>query len=1309
MKRTIYSILFSLFTLFPVQSSYFRNYQVENGLSHNSVWAIVQDSEGFMWFGTNDGLNRFDGKDFRIYRKRQNDSLSIGHNFIHCIKEDSRNRLLVGTRSGAYLYDRVNDNFKQIKIEGNRQKDVNVNAIMEDLHGNIWIACHGEGLYQLNAELKVLKHYINDGKPGCIPMNFIWTIITDHFGNLWLGTAGMGLVHFDPRNGRFTSINNHEKLNIYNQTIYSIHCDDDNILWIGTSTLGLFKYNHINGEATHYLKNTASIKSIINYSDNELIMGSDKGLTLFNKETETFSIIKEDSSDDKVTNNSIFSILLDREGSLWIGTYFEGINYYSPSINNFLNFKTSQKYIVSSIVEESNGNILMSTHNNNIIYRFNPHNKQIEKAFEMDYQNIQSLLRDNDKLYVSIYGRGVRVLSLTTGRILKNLNINTVDGKSMYRISNGNIIFTLDGGGFAILEPNGTITRSEKLTRIFIADITEDSNGTVWFITYSHGIFALSKAGKWENFTGKTTNDTALIKNSLNCVLHDSKNHFWLGTNNDGLLLYDISERKIIKIFNESNGMPSNTINSVVSDKNGNVWVSTKKGIVRISAKTHDVKSFGYIGKELQYNSRSAIRSSTNHLYFAGTNGFISLNPEKPILNEKVPIIVLTGLKISNKEVIPGEKSSPLEHSLNNTKEIILKSNQSNFSFKFASLSYVYPEGNQYAYMLEGFDDEWNHTTDNQAQYMNIPSGKYVFRVKGTNNDGLWSETSTSVIVRIRPPFWLEYYMIALYILFIIAITLYIILQYHRFIRKKNEEKQFKYQADKDREIYETKIEFFTHIAHEIRTPLSLITAPLESIIASNDGNEQTKRNLKTIERNSSRLLELIKQLLDFRKIENEMMTLNLRYHDISKIVQKVYDQYSHDAKIHNIEMTLDIPDKIILSYVDSEALYKIVSNLISNALKFTKNRIKIKLSISSDELLSLAVEDNGNGIKDDVLDKIFEPFYQVVTTDNYNNKGSGLGLSLSKSLAKKLGGDISVLSEYNKGSVFTLELPILKTENELDAEDDEENVGLTLLESTEMISDQDSGVSILVVEDNTELRVFIKECLTELYTVFEAENGIHALQILENNTVDLIISDILMPEMNGLELCEKVKSNTAYSHLPFILLSAKTDTTTKIDGLKKGADVYMDKPFSIEQLKAQIASIIENRSNIRKRFIESPLQYFKKNTDNSENAEFIKKLNAFILEKMSDEKFSIDNLSSEFAISRTNFQKKIKNITGVTPNDYIKLIRLNKSAELLSTGKYRINEVCFIVGFNTPSYFSKCFFEHFGKLPKDFMQPLER
>lgn len=1146
--------------------------------------------------------------------------------------------------------------------------------------------------------------FVSVGKSGDIPSNYLWTIVSDHYENLWIGTAGNGLVHFDPRNKVFTPIVNRENLNIENQSIYSIFCDDDNNLWIGTSTNGLFRYNQISGKSNHYLDNTGSVKAIGKYSENELIMGSEKGLIIFNKKNKSYEIIRDNSADN-ATDNSIFSIAKDKEDSFWIGTYFGGVNYFSPATNNFLYYNnllknTSQKYIVSSIMEDSDGSVFISTHNNNVIYRFSPEKHTLEKAFEVSYNNIQSLLKENGKLYVSVYGRGIEVISPQNGQLIEKLNINTVEGKSMFKLSDGGIIFALEEGGCIHIAPDGKRTRFNKLNNILIADITQDLDENIWFATYSNGLFVLKNDGNWLQYADNTDADFNFAGNGLSCILYND-NFLWIGTKDIGVILFDIQKNKIIDIFDQTKGLPSNFIFSILNDDDNNIWVGTKDGIAKISVNEHKIKSFGYIGKEMQYNSRCALHSSNNRLYFGGTNGFILLNPKKLVLNKHIPTVTITRFKISNKEVVVGEKSSPLKTSLENTKEIVLKRSQSNFSFDFVSLSYVFPETNRYAYMLEGFDKEWNYVTGNTAQYMNIPPGKYVFRVKGTNNDGFWNESDTNIIVRVKPPFWLSIYMLLIYLLLISTVIFVIFRWYLKQLDQKNKEKQYKYQLAKEKEMYESKIDFFTNIAHEIRTPLSLITAPLENIIQSKDGSEQTQRNLSTIERNTNRLLNLVNQLLDFRKIENDMFLLNFWYQNIVKTVQKVYDQYVQEANSKGITILMNISQKKILSYVDSEALYKIISNLVSNAVKFTTSRIEIKLR-TEDDMVFLSVTDNGSGIKTDFLEKIFEPFYQVEVTDNFNNKGSGLGLPLSKSLAKKLRGDIFVESEYGKGCVFTLKLPILIDENmeELQENDEPETEKPEIFDFVETESD----VTILVVEDNDELRSFMKDCLADNYTVFEAENGMKALDILENNLIDIAISDILMPVMDGLEFCNELKSNAAYSHIPLILLSARTDTSTKIDGLKKGADVYMEKPFSVEQLKAQIGSIVENRANVRKKFIESPLQYFKRSKDKSENADFIKKLNTFILENMSDEKFSIDNLSSEFAISRTNFQKKIKSITGLTPNDYIKLIRLNKSAELLSTGKYRINEVCFLIGFNTPSYFSKCFYEHFGKLPKDFV-----
>jgi signal transduction histidine kinase/DNA-binding NarL/FixJ family response regulator len=583
---------------------------------------------------------------------------------------------------------------------------------------------------------------------------------------------------------------------------------------------------------------------------------------------------------------------------------------------------------------------------------------------------------------------------------------------------------------------------------------------------------------------------------------------------------------------------------------------------------------------------------------------------------------------------------------------------------------------------------------------MNIQAGQYKFIVKGTNNDGVWSDES-SIIIKVKPPFWLSSIMIVLYIILIIIIWTYLYILNNKRQNAKNEEKIFKYKTEKEKEIYESKIDFFTNIAHEIRTPLSLIIAPLEIIIKSDDGDRQTKVNLKIIDQNANRLLDLINQLLDFRKIEEDMFHFNFQTQNIVKIVRNVYDQYSMNAQLNNINILISIENEDVKCHIDSEAIYKIISNLISNAIKYAKSQIEIRVETTNDFLL-LSVIDDGIGLEKIYLEKIFEPFFQVRDNSNVLSTGSGLGLSLSQSLAIKQGGLISVKSEPEKGCFFTLKIPLAK--DELSILQEISNETNNSIPKSDQFQISEIGLRILLVEDNKELRTFLSNNLFENYAVFEAENGIKALEIIENENIDIIVSDIIMPEMNGIELCNILKTNIAYSHIPIILLSAKTDTTTKIEGLKKGAEAYLEKPFSVEQLKAQISSIIDNRNNIRNNFIQSPLQYFKQNTENNVNAEFIEKLNEIILENMSDEKFSIENLSESFFMSRSNFHKKIKHITGKTPNDYIKLIILNKSAQMLLTGKYKINEVCYLVGFNTPSYFSKCFFEQFGKLPKDYI-----
>lgn len=1293
-------------------ASFFRSYQVDDGLSHNSVWAVMQDSKGFVWFGTNDGLNRFDGKIFKVFRKKEKDPTSIGNNFIHCLKEGSQGRFLIGTKEGLYLYNPYLENFSHIDLGIKNGLDVSINTIMEDPDGNIWLGCHGFGLYILNPDLTIKSHYKRNGNKNSIPSDYIWSIVKDYNGSVWIGTAKDGLVHFDSKKETFTKVKDNEELGIADPTIFSLHCDSDNNIWIGTLSEGLYKYNSKTGKVSSFLKNKAyTIRPIIEYSEQELIMGSNKGLIIFDKYTETYRMINQDQHFDNLTDKSIFSIIKDNEGAFWIGTYFGGVNYYSPTINKFFYYSgnlgaLSEKDMIGHLAEDLDGKIWIATNNNGLTV-FNSSSNSFEKRhYPVGYQNIQCVMPVNDKVYFSVFQMGAYVLDRNSGHVRKiesevfrNTNVN-----GMFQTSQGRILFLMENGISYMDSHTDSPKRMDAFSHIPIKWAEEDYTGSLWFASHANGLIRLSKDGTVEKFTPDPNNSMSIPTNNINCVFQDSKYRLWVGTEGGGLGSFNNKKKVFDRTFNEESGFPSNIIYSITDDADGNIWVATGKGLVKIDANGETFKSFNYITNNFQQISyRCSLRSTKNQLYFGGTNGFISFNPKELDSNKQSPSVLLNGFQIFDKEVIPGAPSSPLQTSITNTKEIVLNHNQSTFSFNFVALSYLSPNHNQYAYMLEGFDKSWNYTTSNKAYYMNIPSGKYVFKVKGSNNDDVWSELEHGVVITINPPLWRTNFMIVLYVLLIVGLVAYFIYFNAKRTEKRNQEKLYKFKVEKEKEVYESKIDFFTNIAHEIRTPLSLIIAPLEKILLSGDGNPNTKNNLSIIKINSNRLLSLINQLLDFRKVEENMFHFNFRRQDIVSVVRDVYNQHQQNATQNNITTTLNIGENSIECVVDSEAIYKIVSNLFSNAIKHANKTVDVDLRVEADNLI-LTVKDDGMGIDQKYQDKIFEPFFQVHEKENAMRVGSGLGLSLSQSLATKHNGKITVESEPNKGTTFMLTIPTLRDETALKNENNiAEKEPLKINFSS---SSAEGLLRILVVEDNKDLRTFLASSLGEQNVVFEANDGREALEVVEKENLDIIISDIVMPYMDGLELAHHLKSNLAYSHIPLILLSAKTDTPTKIEGLNKGVDIYLEKPFSIEQLKAQINSIIENRNNLRNKFLESPLDCFPQRGGEDENALFIEKLNSYIIENMSDESFTIDILSEQFFMSRSNFHKKIKNITGITPNDYIKLIRLNQSVQLLSTGKYKINEVCYLVGFNTPSYFSKCFFEHFGKLPKDFIQP---
>lgn len=1308
-------ILLGLLTMEPCSADLYRVYQTNDGLSHNSVWAVMQDSQGFMWFGTNDGLNRFDGVSFKIYRRQQSDSQSIGNNFIHCLLEDRAGSILVGTKEGLYQYRQETEQFRHISLNGKPvgQDRTSVHSLVQDKSGNIWVGCYGQGIYVLNADYQIMKHYDEHQ----LPSRFINTLAFDMAGKLWAGTDGKGLFCLNAKTGRGVSA-------FDNGTVQSIYCDNNNILWIGTATEGLIRYDHragvirrLDGQQTS--RAYYNIKAITAYQPNILVMSSEAGLLKLDSQTETLEPFNDALIYDNLPDYSIFAIAKDKEDGLWLGTYFYGVSYWSPRINSFSYYapqKNSPGWsnsIVKRMALGTQGDVWLSTRNFGLV-RYNTESHTM-KSFPVQgiTHNLQELMVDGQQLWINDYDRRLVVVDIPTGRIVKEFS--TANGlpsnivNTLCKTSDGRIFIGTSKG--VSVYHNGTLERLSQIPEGSVMKIIEDYDGSIWMAMHFHGVIHLLANGTVKQYVHSPADSLSVMGNNINTVFQDTQGHVWIGTEGEGLGLFNQKTGRMERIFNEGNGLPSNIIYAIQEDAQGMLWVSTSSGLIKMNPKKdYYVHQFRYIESlvNIHYLHNSFLRDARDRLYFGGSSGFISFNPADITDSDIPPVIQLTDLYINGKRTTQLSEDTPLDNPLNSTDQIELSASQNTFSFDVACLSYVSPEEDVIAYQLVGFDKTWKYLPAGQRHilYMNIPSGHYTLQVKAINTDGVESDP-VMLDIEVNPPFLLSRWMLFVYALTVILLTLYTVRRYKRRLEAANQEKMLKFSMDKEKELYEAKIGFFTNIAHEIRTPLSLICAPLEALLASKDGNEKTRANLTVMRSNVQRLLELVNQLLDFRKVESQLMTLNIRPCQVSDIVLSIARRYEEFVRLH--EMTLDTSAVTtgIVANLDEEAFKKIVGNLISNATKFANRQIIVSLVVQPDtKNMELRVTDDGPGIKQEDQQRIFESFYQV--DDHGKRPGSGLGLPLALNLAKMHGGDISVESAYGHGSTFILTLPTtLSAEEAVETTTSQPDE-----EPTETVTTTET-IQVLFVEDNDELRQFVSENLGEGFRVYCADNGVEALRQLEEHNVDIIVSDIMMPEMDGLELCRVLKQGDTYAHIPLILLSAKSDMETKVGGLEVGAAAYLEKPFTMQQLRAQISSIIEDRNQLREQFIKSPLDFYRKphsdDTQEKQNAEFVNRLNQLILENLTNSDFTIDGLARMFLMSRSNFHKRLKGVTGETPNDYIRIVRLNKSAELLATGKYQIVEVCYMVGFNTPSYFSKCFQEHFGKLPKEYINDLNQ
>jgi signal transduction histidine kinase/ligand-binding sensor domain-containing protein/AraC-like DNA-binding protein len=1326
-KKFLFLVLLLSFGIKPAfcQKIFFRNYTVMDGLCANTIWDIEQDDQGFMWFGTKYGLNRFDGHEFKSYQFDKKNKNTLGNNFIHKIFKYDANTFWIGTEEGIYIFDLTRENFTLFKPLGK----IFINDIFKDAKNNIWIATKSNGVYKYANDKKHLVNYVQSSSNQGLSSNEISKIIEDASGQIWIGTYGKGIDVLNPINNTVKNFHNTaNSASLSNNFVLSLYKDLNNDIWVGTMSGGLNCYNQINQSFKLFVKSGDSgisdniIRDIYQYEKQHIYFATEKGLNILDTKTGIFKSYQSRNDDlYSLSDDAVYTVFRDREGGFWVGTYFGGLNYFNEKNSNLEYYYPSGASnslvgnAVSAFLKTNDHQIWVGTEDAGLNI-FNTQDKSFKRypfspgQDKLSYHNIHALYQDKQKnIWVGMYTGGLNILNPQNGVIKRYKSIpsnrSTLSDNSVYSIDEDRQgrIWVSTIAGLNIYNPkddNFIRIQDKYLQKSCIYQVYQDKKGTLWIASYDNGLVKMDKSGKTTRFVMNHSNNS-ITSNKVISILDDDKGNLWLGTDGGGLNVFNINTEKFTD-YNEKFGIESDVIYGIIKQNENKFWLSTNKGIYELDLKNKSIKNFNKWDnlQSQQYNYKASFKDDNGKIYFGGIKGFNAFNPNVIQHNTQKAPILFTNFQIFNNDVKIGEEGGPLNKSVNFTHKITLNHNQSVISIEYAQLSFIAPNKTKYAFKMEGFDKEWNKVGSQQkATYTNLPAGNYKFLVTELNTNSNSFKNPYSLEIEILPPF---YKTKLAYFIYLVLIILIIYLVSNFFLEKAKRRNEIKLERLKninEREFYKQKIEFFTVMAHEIRTPLSLIIAPLEKMLNKKQFNEENTHQLQIMEENSDRLLTLVNQLLDFRRIESDIYNINLERVELVSLINSISDKFSAMTYQKGIDFSVECGYKNIYAMLDPEAINKIISNLLINASKFARKKVKIIIDISAIDTiktLSISVEDDGIGIPDSDIESIFTKFFKVQTKEhNYNNLGgSGIGLALAKSLVEKHEGQLLVESEQNIKTTFKVQIPLI--------EEEENNY-----QNNNVVGQPDDGqLTVLVVEDDYSLLQFISENYESVgYFVLRANNGLRALELLDKHQVDMVISDVMMPEMDGIELCKRIKNDMAFSHLPVILLTAKTNSDAVTEGLENGADAYVSKPFKWKNLSLITKNLMDLRQNLKQRFSQSPFESFEILPAGTKDKDFLNNLIASIDERISDPLLSVEELGREIGLSRSSLYKKIKSMTGYVPNEFIRVIRLKNAAKLLTAKNYNISEIGYMVGFSSHSYFSKCFYQQFKLTPTEFSE----
>ncbi|MBD9093312.1 MAG: hybrid sensor histidine kinase/response regulator [Bacteroides oleiciplenus] len=1310
---------------------------LNDGLSQSTVVDITQDKQDNMWFATHNGLNKFDGYDFTVFQHNEQDPYSIGNDVIRTCIVDKQGRIWAGTDEGLSLYDIQMDRFENYSYQENG-KNLAVNGIVEI--GNKLLLCSRKSKLRM-FDMETMQY--TEELPTSSLSSIAPTAIYRQDDRIYIGSM-QGLFIYSIQSKTLESIAQKE---LNNKEIYSILQQSPIHLWVGTEGSGLFRINLQTKEVKSYthnpeIKNSISsnyIRSLCLDSQNTLWVGTLNSLNIHNAENDNFSVyICDPLENGSLSQTSVRDIFMDSQGGMWLGTYFGGLNYYHPFKDRFYNIQHIAKdnslnsNIIGCIKEDSQNNLWIGTNSGGVNY-YNPRTRTFKHYTRKDgigSNDIKAIYIDeeHDLVYIGTHTGGLSILNRKSGHIetIWNSKINNIytfepteDGEFWVSGISQLLRFNPKTKAFSFIT---TQADGKPFLHNRITDILRDSKRRLWLIG-ENGLGVYTEKDGQLLYCPLLPTQSPVTSRMTNCVCESKENGiFWIGTCN-GIYRFD-EKSKEIKQYTTAHGLPNNVVHGIMEDSYGDLWISTDKGLSRFQPKTEKFRNYTSSDglQSNQFTNNAYCHTKDGLMYFGGVNGITTFVPEQLPDNPYIPPVIITRLKLFNKTVDPGDATHILKKSISETQSITLTAKQSMFSLEFVVSNYISGNRNTFAYMLKGYDKEWYYTNSARTvSYSNLPQGTYHFLVKAANSDGKWNEAPTELEINILPFWYKTWWAILLFIALFIAATVFI---FYYFWMKKSMKAQIQMElADKERQkaMNEMKLQFFINISHELRTPLTMISAPLQEVL-DKVSDRWIHKQLEHVRKNTNRLLHLVNQLMDYRRAELGVFQLKVRRNVIHQVIKKNFLLYERVAQHKNISYNFysELEDREVLC--DPNYLELIVNNLIFNAFKYTSEgqAITITLKEENDKLL-LQVKDTGQGIPLSKQSKIFERFYKV---DN-EHIGSGIGLSLVHRLVELHHGEIKLESAEGAGSTFTICLPISEgfyKPEEIATEADTENeqpihstnsadMFITDMETSETkkeseTTEEDNGrkrETILIVEDNTDIRQYLSNELRQYYLIQEAENGEVALNIMKEQEVDLILTDVMMPVMDGLKLCKYIKQNLYTCHIPVIMLSAKTDLKEQLEGLQMGADDYIPKPFSIALVTTKIKNLFRTRYRAIEHYSNSLEIEPEKVALNPLDETLLKRAVEIVEKHIDNIEFSTDEFAREMCMSRSNLHLKMKALTGESTNEFIRKIRFNKACKYLKEGRYTVAEISTFVGFNTPSYFATSFKKYFGCLPSEY------